>query len=90
MPVGGKLPNTLGLYDMHGNLWEWCQDWWYEYPSGSVIDPLCQEEDEGRVRRGGYWSDTSKPCRSAARNASSPHWFSIAIGFRVAALPAED
>ena len=91
MPVGGNLPNAAGLYDMHGNIFEWCQDGWSAYTSSPVTDPTGPTEPVpdvvGRVRRGGYWNDQSSYCRSAVRSASGPNYWSYAIGFRLAAVP---
>jgi formylglycine-generating enzyme required for sulfatase activity len=69
-PVGQKKPNRWGLYDMHGNVFEWCQDWYGSYPAGSVIDPQGAANSPSvflRVRRGGYWRGDASGCRSGSR-----------------------
>ena len=82
-PVGSKLPNAWGLYDMHGNVWEWCQDWYGDYPSGSVTDPSGATSSSRRVSRGGGWYITADDCRSAVRGRSLPSLPFYRLGFRV-------
>jgi formylglycine-generating enzyme required for sulfatase activity len=66
-PVGQKLANPWGLYDMHGNVWEWCSDWKVDYPTGAVTDPTGPSSGSARVFRGGCWYYTARHCRSAPR-----------------------
>ena len=82
-PVGSKLPNAWGLYDMHGNVSEWCQDWYVDYPSGSVTDPSGATSGSLRVFRGGSWGSTAGSCRSAYRLRYLPSFRSSGLGFRV-------
>jgi len=82
-PVGSKKPNAWGLYDMHGNVREWCQDWHGDYPSGSVTDPTGAASGSYRVHRGGSWGLNSGLCRSALRIWDAPDDRYHYLGFRV-------
>ncbi len=82
-PVGEKKPNAWGLYDMHGNVWEWCQDRHGEYPSGSAMDPTGATSGSIRVIRGGGWGYDARYCRSADRSRGTPVSRDGSLGFRV-------
>ncbi len=92
-PVGEKRPNAWGLFDMHGNASEWCQDWYGDYPVNAVTDPRGPSSGsdslgDGRVLRGGGYRWNAMGCRSAARNSCSPSYRSQSHGLRVAVSPA--
>lgn len=85
-PVGQKLPNAFGLYDMHGNVWEWCEDWYLgNLPGGSVTDPTGPASGVLRVRRGGSWGSIAVVMRASARFNRDPSTTTDDIGFRLAA-----
>ena len=81
-PVGQKKPNAWGLYDMHGNVWEWCQDWYDSYSTSPTSDPCNEDSGFGRVPRGGSWSYNAQYCRSACRYGVTPDDRYGSLGFR--------
>jgi formylglycine-generating enzyme required for sulfatase activity len=83
VPAGSFPPNAWGLSDMHGNLWEWCSDWFGEYDARNGVDPQGAASGSHRVIRGGSWAGYARDCRSAFRGRETPGYRGYNLGFRV-------
>ena len=88
-PVGQKSPNSWGLFDMHGNVWEWVEDYWHSDYTGAPTngDPWLSPTSSSRVLRGGSWLLSAGHCRSANRYGSIPSLTSYGFGFRIVFSP---
>jgi formylglycine-generating enzyme required for sulfatase activity len=82
-PVGQKRANAWGLYDMHGNVWEWCLEWSGAYPGGDVTDPSGPSSGSVHICRGGSWRDSASFWRFASRDLGAPVDRSASLGFRI-------
>ena len=86
-PVGTKTPNELGIYDMSGNVWEWCHDWYATYTEDAQTNPQGPAEGSYRVLRGGSWADSEQSCCVSCRGNLTPASRSYFYGFRLVLVP---
>jgi formylglycine-generating enzyme required for sulfatase activity len=87
-PPRGLRPSIRGLFDLHGNLFEWSHDWYADYGVGAITDPLGAKEGSARVLRGGSWDYDAAFCRAACRSTYEPTGRTNYFGFRLALSPS--
>jgi formylglycine-generating enzyme required for sulfatase activity len=88
--VGSMAPNPWGLYDVHGNVWEWCHDWYDDNPAGAAVDPAGLESGTYRAVRGGSWNDSARRLRAADGAGADPGSTYAFLGLRLARTVPED